>query len=271
MANTALIYPHAPRQRRTLPAALAVTRVAALSGEMPLVVGLVVLALVAHALNMFHLPAFTFKDDEGIYAAQAWAVLRQGQLAPYTYFYDHAPAGWILIAAWMGLTGGLHTFGGAIDSGRVLMLLLHLGMVVLLYRIVRKLGGGPSAAALAALLFSVSPLAVFYQRLLLLDNIMLFWALLSLDLLLDGWGRLSRLALSGACFGLALLTKETAVFLAPAMLFIALQQRWRHRARVGAADGAHREQLSALRDAQGGAASGRCGAAVPHLQCRRGG
>jgi endo-1,4-beta-D-glucanase Y len=55
--------------------------------------------------------------------------------------------------------------------------------------------------------------------------------LLSLDLLLDGWGRLSRVTLSGMCFGIALLTKETAVFLLPAMLFIAWQQRWQHQAR----------------------------------------
>ena len=60
---------------------------------------------------------------------------------------------------------------------------------------------------------------------------MLFWCLLSLDLLLDGWGRLSRVTLSGICFGIAMLTKETAVFLLPPMLYIAWQQRWQHQAR----------------------------------------
>ena len=150
----------------------------------------------AHGLNMFNFPAFAFKDDEGIYAAQAWAVLRQGRLAPYTYFYDHAPAGWILLAGWMGLTGGPHTFGSAIDSGRVLMLLLHLAMVPLLYRVARKLGCRPPAPCWRSSCSPLSPLAIFYQRLLLLDNIMLFWVLLSLDLLLDGWGRLSPHACS---------------------------------------------------------------------------
>ncbi len=62
---------------------------------------LVGIGLVAHGLNMFHYPSFTLRDDEGIYAAQAWAVLRLGQLSPYTYFYDHAPGGWLLLAAWM--------------------------------------------------------------------------------------------------------------------------------------------------------------------------
>jgi endo-1,4-beta-D-glucanase Y/4-amino-4-deoxy-L-arabinose transferase-like glycosyltransferase len=202
-----------------------------LNGDLLMVLALVAVALLAHGLNMFHYPAFSYKDDEGIYIAQAWALLREGQLAPYTYFYDHAPGGWILLAFWMWISGGPHAFGGAIDGGRVLMLLLHLAMTPLLYHIARKLGCGIWAAALATLLFSLSPLAVFFQRMVLLDNIMLFWVLLSLDLLLDGWGRLSRVVLSGACFGLALLTKETAFFLLPALLVIVVQQRWEHQGR----------------------------------------
>src|SRR5882724_8889922 len=60
---------------------------------------------------------------------------------------------------------------------------------------------------------------------------MLFWILLSLDLLLNGWGSLSRIVLSGVCFGLALLSKETAVFLLPAVLFITIQDRRHHQGR----------------------------------------
>jgi len=207
--------------------------VASLPGEALLVAVLALVALVAQGWNMFRYPAFTLTDDEGIYASQAWAILREGRLTPYTYVYDHAPAGWILLAGWLGVTGGPSTFGGAIDGGRVLMLLLHLAMVPLLYQIARKLGCGPATAGFATLVFSLSPLAIFYQRLVLLDTIMLFWLLLSLNLLLDGWGRLSRVALSGICFGLALLSKETAIFLAPALLFIAWHQRRRHHASFG--------------------------------------
>jgi endo-1,4-beta-D-glucanase Y len=203
----------------------------ALRGEPALLLALVAVAVVSHGLNMFQFPSFTGIDDEGIYASQAWAILREGQLSPYTYVYDHVPGGWILVAAWMAITGGPHAFGSAIDSGRVLMLLLHVGSVVLLYHIARKLGCGMAVAAFGCLVFAVSPLALTYQRRLLLDNIMLFWCLLSLDLLLDGWGRLSRVTLSGLCFGVALLTKETAIVLLPAMLFIAWQQRWQHQAR----------------------------------------
>ncbi|MFN0074624.1 MAG: 4-amino-4-deoxy-L-arabinose transferase, partial [Chloroflexota bacterium] len=144
-----------------------------ISLEGALILGLVAVSLVTHGLNMFHYPSFTRLDDEGIYAQQAWAIIRQGRLAPYTYFYDHAPAGWILLATWLALTGGPETFGGAIDSGRMFMLLLHLASVPLLYRLARRLGCTPAFAAFAGLLYSVSPMAIGYPRLLLLDNIMI--------------------------------------------------------------------------------------------------
>src|SRR5262249_62264677 len=100
-----------------------------------------------------------------------------------------------------------------------------LGMIHRLYRVAREVGCGRAAASLAVLLFTLSPLTVFYGRPVMLDSFMLFWVLISLDLLLDGQGRLSRVALSGACFGIAMLSKETAVFLLPAMLLLAFQER----------------------------------------------
>ncbi len=210
------------------PAPVAPTLWRRLSPEAWLVLGLVLVALVAHSINMFDFLAATAKDDEGIYSAQAWAVLREHRLAPYTYSYDHAPAGWLLLAVWMVLTGGPLAFGQAIDSGRVCMLVLHLLSVVLLYRVARKLGCGPGAAATGCLFLALSPLSIFYQRLVLLDNIMIFWLLLSLDFLLDARSRLSRLSLSGLCFGLACLSKETAVVFTPALLLLVWQRRQRH-------------------------------------------
>src|SRR3954464_13916107 len=203
MVNTSML------ARRLIPQAVPRNRARAKSGEWAIIVGLMLIGLIAHGLNMFNYPAFTFNGDEGIYTQQALAVLKLGQLSPYTYFYDHAPGGWILLAAWLALSGGPHTFGSAIDSGRVLMLLLNLGIIHRLYRVAREVGCGRAAASLAVLLFALSPLAVFYGRPVMLDSFMLFWVLISLDLLLDGQGRLSRVALSGACFGIALLSKET--------------------------------------------------------------
>src|SRR5436190_17569797 len=64
-----------------------------------------VVTIVAHAVNMFEFPYY--EDDEGTYVSQAWAVLSEGRLAPYTYWYDHAPVGWFQIAAWGLVTGGV--------------------------------------------------------------------------------------------------------------------------------------------------------------------
>ena len=98
----------------------------------------------AHAVNMFHFPYY--ESDEGTYVSQAWAVVHQGKLSPYTYFYDHSPAGWIQLAAWAKLTGGFHAFGPAINSGRVLMLLMRMGVVLMLYRIAAACGPAASPA-----------------------------------------------------------------------------------------------------------------------------
>src|SRR5262245_24392421 len=178
--------------RRLIPRARPHTMARAKPAEWAIIAGLILIGLIAHGFNMFNYPAFTFNGDEGIYTGQALAVLRMGRLAPYTYFYDHAPGGWIFLAAWMALSGGPHAFGSAIDSGRVLMLLLHVATIHRLYRVARECGCGRSAAALATLLFALSPLTIFYGRPVMLDSIMLFWLLISLDLLLDGQGRLSR-------------------------------------------------------------------------------
>src|SRR5262249_52031998 len=52
-----------------------------------------------HGYNLFNYPLYI--TDEGIYLQQAWSVLRESRLSPYTYFYDHAPAGWLVIAGWV--------------------------------------------------------------------------------------------------------------------------------------------------------------------------
>lgn len=187
-------------------------------GAYLLIVALVV-AFVAHAYNMFNYPLYL--GDEGIYVEQAWAVLRQARLSPYTYFYDHAPAGWLLISLWeLLLPRQFLSFGMAVNSGRVLMLLLHVASTYFLYRITKRLSGSDLAAFGAAIIFSISPLALFYQRMVLLDNIMTFWVLLSLYFALAPGGRLVTLLASGSAFGIALLTKENAVFFVPVIGYL---------------------------------------------------
>ncbi len=178
-----------------------------------------VVAAVTHGYHAFRYPLYL--TDEGIYTEQAWSVLRQGTLSPYTYFYDHAPFGWMTLYAWVGmLPGQFETFGDPINSGRVLMVLLQVGSVFFLFEAVRRYSGSVAGAFLAAFVFTVSPLAIYYQRQVLLDNFMVFWVLLALYLLARGGGRVVTVMGSGIALGLACVTKENAAFLIPCFAYL---------------------------------------------------
>ena len=182
-----------------------------------LLVVLLSIAALAHGINMLHFPYFF--DDEGIYLSQAWAVSTQGSLAPYTYWYDHAPAGWILIAGWTLLTGGFETFGTSVAGGRVFMLVLQIVSTGLVYWITLWLSGRRLAGAVAVLLFALSPLGIVIHRQVMLDNITVAWVLGSIALVAAPHFSLRRAWLSAALLGVAVLSKELTVFLLPGMAY----------------------------------------------------
>src|SRR5207248_1185690 len=193
-----------------------------------LIAAILISAALLHGINMFHFPYY--EDDEGTYMSQAWAIVKEGQLAPYTYWYDHAPAGWIQIALWTILTGGFHTFGSVIESGRVLMLLMQLGSTFMVYRIGKSLSNSVLVATLAALLFALSPYGIYFHRRVLLDNITTFWMLLSILLLVSKRLSLNRVWLSATAFGISILSKELTVFLVPALaVLVAVRTDRSHR------------------------------------------
>jgi hypothetical protein len=164
---------------------------------------------------MGHYPAFF--DDEGAYVSQAWAVDKLHALAPYTYWYDHPPLGWILLAGWAKL---VPTFGASLYSiaaARTFMLAVLITSACLLYVVARRLGLRRVFTAFAVLLFSLSPLAVHYQRMVFLDNIAVGWLLAALALALTPARRLSAYAFAGICFACAVLTKETFLLFLPAL------------------------------------------------------
>ncbi len=218
-------------QRPQKPAAPAGTR--ALERVL-LLVSLLTGAL-SHGYHLFLYPLYI--TDEGVYMQRAWSVLRQGQLSPYTYYYDHAPAGWLVIAGWVSiLPHQFEAFGNAINTGRVLMLLMHLASVYLLFGATRRLSGSLSAAVVACFFFNLSPLAVYYQRQVLLDNLMVFWLLLSLYLATSEDRRILTPLWSGLALGVSVLTKENAIFFAPVvgyLLYGQVRRRGNYRFALG--------------------------------------
>ena len=182
------------------------------------VLALVLLGALAHGINMQMVPYF--ENDEGTYMSQAWAVLKQGQLAPYTYWYDHAPGGWLVLAVWAALTGGFHTFGQANESGRVLMLLFQCASTAMVYLITRNITRNVVAASLATLVFVLSPYGIFYHRRVLLDNITVVFMLASILPLVLPRLTLTRVWVSAVALALSILSKELTVFLIPVLAYL---------------------------------------------------
>src|SRR5579863_5727285 len=184
--------------------------------EVVIVVLGLIAAGIAHAYNMFNYPQYGL--DEGTYMSSAWAIVH-GMLAPYPYGYGHPPLGWIQIAAWVQLTGGFFTFGDANNTGRVLMMFYSVGSSLLVYLIVRRLDGSRVTALLALVMFSLSPLCIAYQRLVLLDNIATFWLLLSIYFIVMSNSRLLFIVFAAIAFGCSLLSKEVMILFFPVMIY----------------------------------------------------
>ena len=164
-----------------------------------------------------------FADDEGTYVAQAWSTLTQGSLAHYTYWYDHPPLGWVQLALASAVFQPIGGGSGAVADARPLMLLPALASAALLYVLARRLDVSRAFAAVAVLLFGLSPLAVSWLRSVYLDNWATPWVLAAFVLAASPEKRLWAYAGSGACFAVAVLTKETSVLVLPGLLLLLRQ------------------------------------------------
>ncbi len=178
---------------------------------------------IVHARGMTRAPGFD--DDEGTYVAEAFAVQAWHRLAPYTYWYDHPPLGWMLLAFWNILTHGLAWSSSAVAAGRSMVLATQIVSSALLYGLGRRLGISKVASAAGMLAFGLSPLAVHLQRMVYLDNIAIPFLLAALFLILSPRRRLGAFALAGIFFACAVLIKETTLVLMPAVIW----QLWRRR------------------------------------------
>jgi hypothetical protein len=173
---------------------------------------------IVHAWGMHTFPAFF--DDEGAYVSQAYAVDKLHALAPYTYWYDHPPLGWIALGGWGSVASLFNASSSTIGGARTFVFLLFVLSAALLYGIARRLALPPASSALAVGLFGLSPLAIDYQRMVLLDNIAMPWLLGAFFLALTPTRRIAAYAGSAVLFAGAVLTKETFVLLLPALVVL---------------------------------------------------
>lgn len=194
------------------------------------IVTLLIIAIFAIQFqNLFNFPYY--QDAEGTNMSNAVSILNGGDLSPYTYTYEEPPAGAIMMSLWARVTEPLNLFDFSLESGRLLMLFVHLISVAMVYGITQKLTKSNIAAIVAALIFSFSPLAISYQRRILLDNLMLMWVLMAIYLIVGKDRTLVHYLSSAVIFGIAVLTKIAALGLLPAMFLIILTQSHKHHRR----------------------------------------
>lgn len=189
--------------------------------DLTLVAVLLLVAGAVAAINFMNYP-MRF-EDEGTYISQAYAVQYLGELAHYTYWYDHPPLAWLQIALYTTVTFAFERYDSAIAAGREFMLVLHVISVGLVYAIARRLAMGKVLALVAAGLFAFSPLAIEFSRYILLDNIALPWMLGAFLLALSPRKHLATVVGSAACMAIAVLSKETFLIFLPALLYMLYQ------------------------------------------------
>jgi hypothetical protein len=186
-----------------------------------------VLVGVATAWNLQGWPG-RVDEDEGTYVAEAWAMISPHHLAHYTYWYDHPPLGWAQLAAYIWLTHGFARYPSAVMAGREFMLVVTLASSVLLYVLCRRLEFRRTAAAVTVVLFGLSPLAVYYHRMVSLDNIGTLWLLAAMVTATSRRRNLAAAFWSGVFSTVAVLSKETLGLLLPVVFWIIWQQAQRH-------------------------------------------
>jgi hypothetical protein len=182
---------------------------------------LLVLAGSVHAIGMWSFPRWV--DDPGTYLSQAWSFQYRQALSPYSYIYDHAPAGWIQLSLWSMLTNGFNRHDSVIGFGNECMLIAKLVSCALLFALGRRLKLSRPGAAGAVLLFGLCPLELMYSRWTFLDNLATPWLLLAFVLAASPRRSLSAATGAALSFAMAALTKETALVALPAVAWAMAQ------------------------------------------------
>lgn len=220
-------------------------------GSLLALFGCLVVVGAAMAWNLQGYPG-RVNDDEGTYVARAWAMIYQHHLANYTYFWDHPLLGWATIAGWALLTDGFHRDVRAVMVGRELMWITTLVSCALVYGLSRRLSMNRFFACVAVLAFGLSPVGIFYHRMVSLDNLATLWALAAFLLATSGRRSLTAAVCSGGSLALATWSKETIALLLPAVLWSLGQQLGEQSAGSRAARQIRRKYIRAFLVVYGG-------------------
>ncbi|PZF85315.1 hypothetical protein C1I92_05580 [Jiangella anatolica] len=175
-------------------------------------VPLLVLTGFVHAAGMTRSPGFAEVEGRTVerIAAGAWSL--PGDL------------GIAQLAAWVDLAGALDRAGYAVAAGREAMLVVLLLGVVLLWLLARRLAVPRPAAAVAVVVFAVSPLALHVHRMVLVEHVAVLWTLLAFALATARRRQPVAFAAAAAALLLAVLTEPSFLLFAPFVVWTMWQQ-----------------------------------------------
>ncbi len=169
-------------------------------------------ALLIHLPNLLNYPAWFF--DEGAYLHFSLEWLKTGELT----YYGHP---FVPLASIAALFASVNPVGYLVP--RVLMAVFSAVDGILLYKIGKALySKGESFAFVASLIYVASPLSARYLRLVVVDNFMTLFLLASFLLIVT---RPRDKIVSALLFGMALGSKQTALFFVPALLLYFRHQK----------------------------------------------
>ncbi|SEL75210.1 ArnT family glycosyltransferase [Streptacidiphilus jiangxiensis] len=191
------------------------TRWAASRPDLVVALPILLVIVLVQAVNIGNFP--TVSDDEGTYLAQAWAVQHEGALAHYSYWYDHPPLGWLQIAALSWIPALFDHGMNVVMQARVIMVPVTAVAASLVYVVARRIDLPRWAAALAMVVFGLSPLSVTMQREIYLDNFAVPWMLAAFAFALSRRRHLWHHIAAGVCAGVSVLSKETMIITLPAL------------------------------------------------------
>jgi 4-amino-4-deoxy-L-arabinose transferase-like glycosyltransferase len=179
--------------------------------------------------------------DEAKYTDEGWwanAAVRHFLIGHWELAGDYNPA--VAVPVWPLLLTCIFQFTGvSLTAARATNVAFSIATVALAYMLLRRYGGRPATAALAALLLAASPFAFAFSRLATLDTLIIFeWALSMWVASYAEPGRKWPVAILGLLLPIMLLTKTTALVLLPAILWLLLRKSWRSALLVAAVAGA---------------------------------
>ncbi len=171
-----------------------------------ILIGLLVSGFIVRSINLTYLPVFA---DEAIYVRWSQVMGHEPTLRFLPLSDGKQPFFmWILMFA-------VSRFSDPLFAGRFLSVMTGTGTILGVFSISYLLFKSKKAAIFSALITSICPFLVFFDRMALVDSMLTFWGTWAIffSIITAKTKRIDAALFTGFCLGFAWLTKSPAIFL----------------------------------------------------------